>query len=113
MEDTTKGDGKEAIRALCDFFKLYAHFINNFIELEKKRPDTFKNLNLGSAKFWDRLSDDLSGDELKIAVKEITKFGELSQKIMQIGRLTIEEQIGLCEEIEKLVKRLETIVGGV
>jgi hypothetical protein len=112
MVDTTKGDGKEAIRALCDFFKLYAHFINNFIALEKKRPDAFKNLNLESAKFWDRLSDDLSGDELKIAVKVISRLRELVPKMMEIGLLKIEEQNSLCEETEKLVKRLETIVGG-
>ncbi len=61
----------------------------------------------------DRLSDDLSGDELKIAVKGMAKRGELSPEMMQIGRLTIEERIGLSDEIEKLVKRLETIVGGV
>jgi len=108
----TKGDGKEAIETLCDFFKLSVRFINDLIEMEKKRPDTFKNLNLESAEFWDRLSDDLSGDELKIAVRAITKLRELSPKMMQIGQLTVEEQIGLSEEIEKLVKRLETILGG-
>jgi hypothetical protein len=112
MEDTTRGDGKEAIRALCDILKLYVRFINELREIEKRRPDGFKNLNLESAKLWDRLSDDLSGDELKIAVKEMAKLGELSPKMMQIGRLTIEERIGLSDEIEKLVKRLETIVGG-
>jgi len=80
--------------------------------MEKKRPDTFKNLNLESAEFLDRLSDDLSGDEFKIAVKVISKLKELSPKMMQLGRLTVEEQIDLSDEIEKLVKKLETIIGG-
>jgi len=106
MEGATKGDGKEAIETLCDFFKLYVRFIKDFIETEKKRPDTFKNLNLESAKFLDRLSDDLSGDELKIAVKVISRLRELLPKMMEIERLTVEEQIGLNEEIEKLVKKL-------